>query len=241
MGQLQDRVAIITGASSGIGKAIAVAYAAEGAQVVLAARSTDTLRALAAELGGGAIAIPTDVTDEAAVVALFRQAVEQKGHIDIVVNNAGQSARVPTDELDFATWRRVLSVNLDGVFLCSREALRHMKPRKRGRIINIGSISSRVPRANSAAYSTSKFAVEGLTRSLALDGRAHGIAVSVLHPGSTESNIWRDRMEEARAREGMVTAPDLARVAVLMAALPDDVNLLESVVLPLKQPFLGRG
>jgi NAD(P)-dependent dehydrogenase (short-subunit alcohol dehydrogenase family) len=241
MGQLEGRVALVTGASSGIGRAVAKAFAAEGAKLVVAARRAAALGSLAEEIGDAALAVPTDVTDEAAVAALFRQGIEHFGQIDILVNSAGAAAGAPPDELDFAKWRMVMAVNLDAVFLCSREALRHMKPRKRGRIITIGSISARMPRPNSAAYTASKFAVEGLTRSLALDARAHGIAVSVLHPGSTESEIWRGRQEEVRAREGMITGPDLARIAVLMAALPDDVNLLESVVLPLRQPFLGRG
>lgn len=243
MGQLRDRVAVITGASTGIGRSVALAYASEGAKVVLAARSATKLGAVAEEIaaaGGEALACPTDVTVEAEVEALFARTVEAHGRVDILVNNAGINVRSATDELSAEDWRKVLEVNLTGVFLCSRAALRLMKQQRSGRIINIGSVSAKVPRAHSAPYTTSKFGLEGLTRSLALDGREHGIAVSILHPGNTETPIWQGREEQGR-REGIMAPEDLARVAVVMAALPPEVNVLESVVLPVSMPFLGRG
>jgi len=243
MTQLLDRVAVITGASTGIGQGIATAYAAEGAKVVLAARNREKLDAVAELIragGGTALVVPTDVTDEGEVIALFRQTVEAFGRADILLNNAGISAGGPPDELSLETWRKVLDVNLTGAFLCSREALRVMKPQRSGRIINIGSVSAKVPRRHAAPYAASKFALEGLTRSMALDAREFGIAVSILHPGNTESPLWQGREEVAR-QEGLMAAADLARVAVLMAALPPEVNFLEGVVLPVSMPFLGRG
>lgn len=243
MGQLQDRVAVVTGASTGIGRSIAVAFAREGAKVVLAARKPEALEALARDIGaagGSALAVPADVTDEARVVALFRRVVEAYGRVDIAVNNAGVATGKPTDELTLETWRSVIDCNVTGAFLCSREAFRIMKRQGGGRILNIGSISAKVPRAHSAAYTTSKFALEGLTRSLAVDGRAHGISASVVQPGNVATPLWNGR-EQVMQREGAMDPDDLARIAVTMMALPADVNLYEAIVLPLKMPALGRG
>jgi NAD(P)-dependent dehydrogenase (short-subunit alcohol dehydrogenase family) len=243
MPQLDHRVAIVTGASTGIGLAIAKAFAAEGAKVVLAARSHERLQAAADAIqanGGEALAIPTDVAKENQVEVLFARALEAYGRVDILVNNAGVAAPDAVETLKLEDWQRVIDVNVTGAFLCAREAFRLMKPAGGGRIINIGSISAKVPRHKSAAYTTSKFALEGLTRSLALDGRAYGIAVSVLQPGNTDTPIWHGAEEKAR-KEGLMAAEEVARVAVLIASLPADVNLYESVVLPVTMPFLGRG
>jgi NAD(P)-dependent dehydrogenase (short-subunit alcohol dehydrogenase family) len=243
MGQLMDRIAVITGASTGIGKGIAIAYAAEGAKVVLAARSREKLEAVAGEIrsaGGTALVVPTNVTLEENVINLFRRTLEVFGRVDILVNCAGITNRSPTDELSLEAWKNVLDVNLNGAFLCSREALRIMKRQRSGRIINIGSISAKMPRPHTAPYTTSKFALEGLTRSLALDARDYGIAVSILHPGNTATPLWDGREDQAR-QEGIMSPTDLARVMVMMAALPPDVNMLESIMLPVSMPFLGRG
>jgi len=243
MGQLMDRIAVITGASTGIGKGIAVAYAAEGAKVVLASRSREKLEAVAEEIRstrGTALVVPTNVALEEDAMNLFRHTLEAFGRVDILVNSAGITSRTPTDELSLEAWQNVLDVNLNGAFLCSREALRIMKRQRSGRIINIGSISAKVPRPNTAPYTTSKFALEGLTRSLALDARDHGIAVSILHPGNTATPLWYGRDDQAR-EEGIMSPTDLARVMVMMAALPPDVNMLESIMLPVSMPFLGRG
>lgn len=243
MGKLQDRIAVITGASTGIGKSIAVAYAAEGAKIVLASRNAEKLELVAKEIqsaGGSALVVPVDVTDEDAVIDLFRQTVEAFDRLDILVNNAGVSKGAPADELSLEVWQQVIDVNLNAAFLCSREALKFMKPQGFGRIVNIGSVSAKVPRIHSAAYTTSKFGLEGLTRSLALDARDFGVAVSILHPGNTATPIWTGREEIAR-QEGVMSPDDLARVAVTIVTLPPEVNLLESIVLPVSMPFIGRG
>lgn len=243
MGQLMDRIAAITGASTGIGKGIAVAYAAEGAKVVLASRSREKLEAVAEEIRsarGIALVVPTNVTIEEDAINLFRHTLEVFGRVDILVNSAGITSRTPTDELGLEEWKNVLDVNLNGAFLCSREALRIMKRQRSGRIINIGSISAKMPRPDTAPYTTSKFALEGLTRSLALDARDYGIAVSILHPGNTATPLWDGREDQAR-QEGIMSPTDLARVMVMIAALPPDVNMLESIMLPVSMPFLGRG
>lgn len=240
--RLDGKVAIVTGASTGIGREIAKAYAAAGARVVAAARSTTRLDELAAEIGqqgGTAIAVTCDVTVEAQIEALFARCRDEFAEADILVNNAGIADHTPTTELTLARWDDVLRINITSVFLCSRAAMRAMIPRKRGRIINVGSISAKVPRPNTAAYTASKFALEGLTRSLALDGREHGIAVSMLHPGSTTSMLVPGVTD--RKRPNSMDPADVARLALLMASLPDDVNLYESTMLPVGMPFLGRG
>jgi len=243
MGQLTDRIAVITGASMGIGKSIAIAYAAEGAKVVLAARNSEKLKDVAEEIrraGGTALVVPTNVTIEEETINLFQQALKAFGRVDILVNSAGITSRTPTEELSLEEWKHVLDVNLTGAFLCSREAFKMMKRQRSGRIINIGSISAKVPRPNNAPYTTSKFALEGLTRSLALDGRDYGIAVSILHPGNTLTQLWQGNEDKVQ-KEGIMSPDVLARVAVLMAALPHGVNMFEGILLPVSMPFLGRG
>jgi len=238
--RLKDRIAIVTGASSGIGRSVARGLAAEGARVIVAARSTGKLAALVDEIagaGGTAHAVTTDVTDEAQVLALFAACVGTYGPPDLLVNNAGIADHTPSTELSLARWNEVIAINLTSVFLCSREALRLMEGG--GRILNIGSISAKVPRHHTAAYTASKFGLEGLTRSMALDGRDKGIAVSILHPGSTTSSLVPGVTDVPRP--GSMDPDDVARVAVLMASLPPDVNLLESTILPVTMPFLGRG
>jgi len=239
---LTGKVAIVTGASSGIGWEIAKAYAAAGARTVVAARTVVRLDELAGEImqaGGMALAVACDVTDEAQVEALFARCRETWGEPDILVNNAGIADHTPTVDMTLARWDEILRINLTSVFLCSRAALRVMIPQRRGRIINIGSISAKVPRPHTAGYTASKFALEGLTRSLALDGREHGIAVSMLHPGSTQSMLVPGVTDKPRPNS--MNATDVARVALIMATLPDDVNLFETTMLPVGMPFLGRG
>ena len=243
MEALTGRVAIVTGGNSGIGRAIAKAFAAEGAKVVLAARRADQLKEVESELraaGGAAMSIPTDVTKEPDVLALFEKTLAAYGQVDVLINNAGTVTRDKTEELPLSQWQKVIDVNLTGCFLCAREAFKAMKPRKQGRIINIGSVSAKVPRPNTVAYAASKFGLEGLTRAFALDAREHGILVSILHPGNTVSSLGRPAQIGANP-EGRMEAEDLAQVVVLMAKLPHEVNMLEALVLPRTMPFLGRG
>ena len=242
MGILHGRVVLVTGASSGIGEATALAFARAGARVVLAARRGDRLADLRVRIeaeGCTALDVATDVTDESAVAALFGAAITAFGTVDVLINNAGVADGCPTDELPLERWRRVIDANLTSAFLCSREALKVMKRQGRGRIVNIGSLSARVPREHSAAYTASKYGLDGLTRSLAVDARAHGIAVSIFHPGMVVTEL-APGMDKAPA-ELMSDAGDTAEVIVHMASVPDHLNFYEGLMLPLAVPFLGRG
>jgi NAD(P)-dependent dehydrogenase (short-subunit alcohol dehydrogenase family) len=245
MKQLQDRVAIVTGASKGIGKAIARAFAMEGASVMIAARDRAALDAVASEIareGGAVLAVPTDVTLEADVVALFKAAVDRHGRLDILVNNAGITLGMPTDQIPLSRWQKVIDTNLTGAFLCSREALKIMKPQKSGRIINIGSISSITPRGNGAAYAATKLALEGLTRSIALDYREYNIGASIIHLGATASSWMKVRPEEATGPEYHLQLDDVGRLVTFMASLPTEANMFETTILPIQQrSFIGRG
>jgi NAD(P)-dependent dehydrogenase (short-subunit alcohol dehydrogenase family) len=243
MAQLSGKVALVTGGNKGIGKAIAAGLAGEGAAIVLTARGVTELKSAAAELAGlgnGVLAIPADVTDEAQVKSLFAQAVAHFGKLDILVNNAGAFDGGPLDELSVEAWDKVIAVNLRGPFLCTREAMRLMKKQGGGRIINIGSISAQRVRLNSAPYSASKHGLWGLTQVTALEGRDFGITCGCLHPG----NVRVERRRESgkvEDEEPMMEPADLARAAVLMAALPPQVNMLEAIVLPAGQLYVGRG
>lgn len=243
MQHLHDRLAIVTGASSGIGRSIAETFSEEGATVVMFARSGDKLAEIAQGIcatGGKAEAISGDVCIEGDVKRLFAGAMERHGRVDILVNNAGVTSRLPTAELSLNDWKRVIDVNLTGAFLCSREALRVMKPRKSGRIINVGSVAAKAPRHDAIAYTTSKAGLEGMTRSLAIDAREWGIGVSVLQPGNTRSELWVERGALA-ATEGIMDPHDVARVAVMIASLPSGTNLFEAIVHPIRMPWIGRG
>lgn len=242
MQSIDGRVAIVTGASTGIGRGIATELARAGARVAVAARSADKLETLVAEIeaeGGSAAAIPTDVTAEDQVLRLFRETVDRLGTPAILVNNAGIADATPTDELSLARWREMIDTNLTSAFLCSREAMRLMKPAGGGRIINIGSISAKGPRPNSIAYTASKFGLEGLTRSLALDGRDFGIAASALHPGATITSLVPGVTDQEGADR--IRPEDIGRIVVLMASLPADVTMIDSTIVPLRVPFFGRG
>ncbi len=246
MGQLDGKVAIVTGGGSGIGKGIAQAYAEEGCAVVIAGRNAERVSAVASALGAtGAtvVAIPTDVTDEGQVKALFAQTMERFGRLDIVVNSSGAFDGGPIDEISLEAWNNVIGANLTGPFLCIREAFPIMKAAGGGRIINIGSISAQRSRENMAPYTSSKFGVWGLTQSAALEGRPYGIAVSCLHPGNTLVERRAEGKEAGRREddEPMIAVEDMARVALLMATLPPEANMLEAIVLPVKQLYIGRG
>ncbi|MBG82127.1 MAG: SDR family oxidoreductase [SAR202 cluster bacterium] len=247
MGQLDGKVAIVTGGGSGIGKGIAKAFANEGCSVVIAARSADRLDAAVSELsknGAKIVSIPTDVTDEAQVVSLFANTMNRFGRLDILVNNSGAFDGGPVEDLTMEQWHRVIQVNVTGPFLGSREAFKIMKKQGGGRIINVGSIAAQKPRHSSSPYTTSKHAVWGLTQSLALEGREHGIAVSALHPGNVAVERRSDGKSATGRDEGpepLISTEDMGRTALLMATLPPESNMLEAIVLPLGQDYLGRG
>jgi NAD(P)-dependent dehydrogenase (short-subunit alcohol dehydrogenase family) len=250
--QLQGKVAIVTGASNGIGRGIAEMFGAEGAKTVLVARRAELLDEVAKGIkaaGGEALPAPTDVTKEDQVASLFAKAVKAYGRVDVVVNNAGVATNVNTEDITLKYWNEVLDINITAAFLCSREAIRVMKDQKPqgGRIINMGSISSKTPRPDSLPYTTTKFAIQGMTHQLTMDGRKHNIVASVVHPGATLSSFTSRR---GRTKPGpgetpsdyVMAAEDVARVVVLMAALPPEVNLYEATILPNHmRSFIGRG
>lgn len=247
MKQLQDRVAIVTGASNGLGRGIAEKFAGEGAKVALVARRKNVLDEVAAGIakaGGTALVVPTDVTKEAEVLELFAKAKETFGRVDILINNAGVPNFKPTEEMSLALWQEIVDLNLTAVFLCSREAVRIMKAQGGGRIINMGSISAWSARTNAIGYNATKAAVEGLTRSLTLDGRAYGVVASIIHPGAAASGFTQGRGPGpgATPQEYLMSPEHVARVALLMCTLPPEVNLFDATILPNHQPsFIGRG
>jgi NADP-dependent 3-hydroxy acid dehydrogenase YdfG len=236
--------------SSGtIGKAIGKALLSEGASVVLTARRIAQLQQAKEELVATVSpastnrvhVIVSDIAEEENVIKLFSEIDRQCGRIDLLVNNAGINVAKATSDLSVEEFQRVLNVNVVGAFACSREAMKRMTT-DRGRIINIGSISATSPRPNSAAYTTSKFAIQGLTQSLALDGRDKGIAVGIIHPGNVVSDLLSPEDVEIRGKtEGFLQADDVAKCVLTMATLPYSANVLEMTVLPTTQPFVGRG
>jgi NAD(P)-dependent dehydrogenase (short-subunit alcohol dehydrogenase family) len=243
MGNLDGKVALVTGGNRGIGKGIARGLAAEGAALAITARGADDLERVAAELraaGADVLAVPADVTDEGQVRELFRRTLERFGRLDVLVNNAGTFDGGPLDELSVEAWDKVLAINLRAPFLCTREAMRVMKQQGGGRIINVGSISAQRVRPHSAPYSTSKHGLVGLTQVTALEGRDFGISCGCLHPG----NVRIERRQNTGRKEDdepMMTVEEIARAAVFMATLPPHVNMLEAIVLPVGQLYVGRG
>jgi len=197
MNRLEGKTALITGASRGIGQGLAEAFSAEGATVIITARSSDRLNELAKRLSKGGtevLPIKADVTDEQDVDRLFTEAIARFPRLDILVNNAGVFDGGPLDELSLESWEKVMAVNLRGPFLCTRQAMRIMKKQRGGRIINIGSIAAQRVRPFSAPYSTSKHGLWGLTQVTALEGRQFGITCGCLHPGNTEvESLAEDR------------------------------------------------
>jgi NAD(P)-dependent dehydrogenase (short-subunit alcohol dehydrogenase family) len=242
MGKLDGKVALVTGANRGIGRGIARGLAREGASLMLAGRDMESLGSTAHEmmsLGVECLTVPADVTDETQVEALFARLSEHFGRLDLLVNNAGAFDGGPLDELSTEAWDKVIAVNLRAPFLCSRAALRIMKPQRVGRIINIGSISAQRVRSGSAAYAASKHGLWGLTQATALDGRDFGITCCCLHPGNVATE--RRQTEKPEDAEPMMSVDEIAEVAVLMASLPPHVEMLEAIVLPRDQLYVGRG
>lgn len=243
MGQLDGKVAIVTGGNRGIGKGIARGLAAEGASLTIAARNAELLEETANELranGTKVLAVPTDVTDEAQIKALFEKSMSEYGRLDILVNNAGAFNAGPIDELSTEDWDWVVGVNLRAPFLCTREAFGIMKAQgEGGRIINVGSISSHRVRPRTAPYSATKFGIWGLTQVTALEGRPHRITASCLKPGNTY--VERHQNSSQAPTEPMMDVDDIAQAAVLMATLPPNINMLDATVLPVGQLYVGRG
>jgi len=241
VGQLDGKVAIVTGASRGIGKAISMGLAKQGANLVLAARTISDLEKTRLEIvsyGVKAEVVPTDVTSEEQIEKMFEITMERFGMLDILVNNAGVFIDEPIDQMSTETWDRVISIELRAPFICTRAALRIMKKQGGGRIINIGSISAQRVRPGTAPYNSAKFGLVGLTHTTALEGRSFGITCGCLHPGITGN------LEENTKRKNplpMMSYEDTAATAVYMACQPPDVNILELIQLPREQPYLGRG
>jgi NAD(P)-dependent dehydrogenase (short-subunit alcohol dehydrogenase family) len=234
------RIALVTGAGTGIGKASALALAQAGWTLVLAGRHVETLEEAAGEIaaaGGQASAVVADVTDEASVEALFAAIAQRHGRLDLLFNNAGMFApKVLFEDLTAAQWQSVVDVNLTGVFLCMRAAFRMMKAQTPmgGRIINNGSISAHTPRENSAPYSSTKHAVTGLTKSGALDGRKYDIAVGQIDIGNAQTAM-------VNFAEPVMDVTHAAQAVVHMAGLPLSANVLFMTVMATKMPFVGRG
>jgi NAD(P)-dependent dehydrogenase (short-subunit alcohol dehydrogenase family) len=244
------KIALVTGAGSGIGRAAALALSRAGWAVALAGRRPGELTATAAAAAGETLAVPTDVSDEASVRALFAAIQDRFGRLDLVFNNAGTGAPpVPLEDLDVAAWRRVVDVNLTGAFLCTQGAFRIMKAQdpRGGRIINNGSISAHVPRPRSAAYTATKHAITGLTRSTALDGRAYDIACGQIDIGNAATEMT-SRMARGVPQADGTLAPEplmdvqaVADAVMFMAGLPLEANVQFMTVMATKMPFIGRG
>jgi NADP-dependent 3-hydroxy acid dehydrogenase YdfG len=240
----------VTGAGSGIGAACAHALGDAGWTVVLAARSAESLRTVAAAGNGLLDPVPTDVTDETAVRALFATTVSRYGRVDLLFNNAGQSGgTVGLDETSLELWQALVDVNLTGAFLCTREAfriMRHQMPQG-GRIINNGSISAHAPRPGSVGYTATKHAITGLTKSTALDGRPYDIACGQIDIGNAATAITERMCAGVTQADGTIRPEpviDVAQVAqalLYMASLPLDANVATLTVMATKMPFIGRG
>ena len=250
---MAEKVALITGAGTGIGKAVALALAREGYAVVLAGRRQDKLDETAKEAGNAkTLTVATDVADPASIRALFEKTKQSFGRLDLLFNNAGIGApAVPMEELPLETWKKVVDTNLTGLFVCTQEAIKIMKAQNPagGRIINNGSISAHTPRPRSAAYTATKHAVTGLTKQTALDCRGTGITCSQIDIGNaatplTERMVQGQGVLQPDGRmmvESRMNADDVGRAVVYIASLPPDTNVLFMTVMANGMPFVGRG
>ncbi len=248
-----EKVAIVTGAGTGIGKAVALALLREGYAVVLAGRRKELLEAGALEgksSGSRTLVVPTDVSDPASIRTLFARTKEVFGRLDLLFNNAGTGAPpVPLEELTYEQWKTVVDTNLTGAFLCTQEAFKIMKSQepRGGRIINNGSISAHAPRPNSAPYTSTKHAITGLTKSTSLDGRKYDIACGQIDIGNAATPMT-ERMKKGVPQpngtiqvEPTMDVQHVARAVVYMASLPLDANVQFLTVMATKMPFVGRG
>lgn len=247
------KVALVTGAGSGIGRSASLALQRNGWNVVLAGRRKEELDATAAmaiDGGGRMLAVSADVADPASVRALFETAKETFGRLDLLFNNAGTGApAVPMEDLAFEQWQKVVDVNLTGSFLCAQEAIRIMKSQtpKGGRIINNGSISAHAPRPNSAPYTATKHAITGLTKSISLDGRKHDIACCQIDVGNADTAMG-GRMKAGVPQANGTIAPEpvmdvehVGNAVAYMASLPLEANVQFMTIMATKMPFVGRG
>ena len=247
------KVAIVTGAGTGIGKHTALALLEAGYSVVFAGRRLGSLETAVEEAGrqaSQALIVPTDVSQPASVRALFAKTKEAYGRVDLLFNNAGTGAPpVPLEDLTYDQWKSVVGVNLTGAFLCTQEAFKMMKNQEPmgGRIINNGSISAHVPRPNSAPYTATKHAITGLTKATALDGRKYDIACGQIDIGNAETEMTARMKDGVRQADGSVQVEPtmdvdhVARAVVYMASLPLDANVQFMTVMATKMPFVGRG
>jgi len=246
------KVAVVTGAGTGIGKAAALALMKEGYNVAFAGRRAEPLEKAIAESGNAAnaIAVPTDVGDPKSVSALFAAVKSKWGRLDVLFNNAGMGAPpVPMEDLTYEQWTNVVNANLTGAFLCTQEAIRIMKAQtpKGGRIINNGSISAHAPRPNSVAYTSTKHAITGLTKSTSLDNRKHDIACGQIDIGNAATEMT-ERMAKGIMQpngemmvEPRMNVQDVADAVVFMSKLPLDSNVQFMTIMATKMPFVGRG
>ena len=248
-----QKIALVTGASSGIGRAVALAMQSAGYSVVAAGRRLAELEKTAAagsSSGNQMLPVPTDVSKPDSVRALFGRIRETFGRLDVLFNNAGTSApAVPIEDLSYEQWTGIVAVNLNGVFLCAQEAIKLMKTQnpRGGRIINNGSISSHIPRPNSAPYTATKHAVTGLTKCISLDGRKYDIACGQIDIGNAATEMSEPLARGALQANGTIMAEPrmdvhhVAEAVLYMAALPLDTNVQFMTVMATKMPFIGRG
>lgn len=240
---LANQLAVVTGASKGIGKTIAQQLCGQGMTVILLARTQSELDLAVKtmnDLAGEAVGISCDITSEEQVVNVFKQIDQCFGRVDLLVNNAGIGFGDLIKDMSLATWQAIIGVNLTGAFLCCREAFKRMEKGAGGRIINIGSIAAISPRSGASAYTASKAALEGLTTSLALEGRDKNIAACIIHPGNTYTDIWAGK-EELLKVEPVMEPIHVAQQVLNIALLPLDINVLSTVMLPTTQKLIGRG
>jgi NAD(P)-dependent dehydrogenase (short-subunit alcohol dehydrogenase family) len=249
---MADRIAIVTGAGSGVGRAAALALARAGWAVVLAGRRKDALDETAALAPAGArlLAVPTDVSDQASVTALFAATKQAFGRLDLLFNNAGTNVPgTPFEDLTLEQWNGVVAVNLTGAFLCAQAAFRMMKEQvpQGGRIINNGSISAHTPRPDSAPYTATKHAITGLTKTIALDGRKYDIACGQIDIGNAATPMTQRMQRGVKQADGRVAVEPTMNVdhvgdaIVHMASLPLETNILAMTIMATKMPFVGRG
>jgi NAD(P)-dependent dehydrogenase (short-subunit alcohol dehydrogenase family) len=248
----KGKVAVITGAGTGIGKSVALAFLADGYSVALAGRRREALEQVAAQSGAGARAlpVPTDVADPASVRALFDAVKSTFGRLDVLFNNAGVNAPgIMLEDLTFEQWKNVVDINLTGAFLCTQQAFRLMKDQapRGGRIINNGSISAHAPRPNSAPYTSTKHAITGLTKSTSLDGRKYDIACGQIDIGNAATEMIARAAKGVPQASGEIAVEPLmdvdhvGRAVLHMASLPAEANVQFMTIMATKMPFIGRG